>query len=114
GPVAPEDLVAADGRCAPKAEPASAPAAPSPAAAQPATGASAPLQASGAATLPDRLEPSSASTGPVIARGVALGMSECDVVRRVGQPSNVSIAAGKQGERKVVISYLSGEWPGIY
>ena len=114
GPVAPEDLVTADGRCAAKAEPAPPAATPSPAAARPAASANVPLQANGAAPLPDRLDPSSPSTGPLIARGVALGMSECDVVRRVGQPSNVSIGAGKEGVRRVVISYLGGEWPGIY
>jgi hypothetical protein len=125
GPVAPEDLVTADGRCAPKAEPASA----APAAAPAQTGgasanrrvgsvagdlAGAPMQAKAAAPLPDRLEPSAASSGPIIASGIALGMSECEVVRRAGQPSNVSISAGKKGERKVVISYFGGDWPGIY
>ena len=28
--------------------------------------------------------------------GVALGMSECDVVRRAGLPGNVNIGAGDQ------------------
>jgi hypothetical protein len=35
-------------------------------------------------------------------------------VRRAGQPSNVSIGAGDKGARKVVVTYLSGPWPGIY
>ena len=46
--------------------------------------------------------------------GVALGMSECDVVRRAGLPGNVNIGAGDKGERKVVLTYLTGPWPGIY
>ena len=46
--------------------------------------------------------------------GIALGMTECQAVRRGGQPSSVSIGAGKGGARKVVITYLSGPWPGIY
>jgi hypothetical protein len=46
--------------------------------------------------------------------GIALGMTECDAVRRAGQPSNVSISAGDKGARKVVITYLGGAWPGIY
>jgi hypothetical protein len=126
GPVAPEDLVAADGRCAPKAEPAPTAAAPAAPSAPPAAAsnrrvgsvagdlAGAPMRANAAAPLPDRLEPAGGSSGPIVASGIALGMSECDVVRRAGQPSNVSIGAGKKGERKVVISYLGGDWPGIY
>jgi hypothetical protein len=46
--------------------------------------------------------------------GIALGMSECDVVRRAGLAGNVNISAGNRGERKVVLTYLSGTWPGIY
>jgi hypothetical protein len=46
--------------------------------------------------------------------GIALGMSECDVVRRAGLASNVNISASDRGERKVVLTYLSGTWPGIY
>ena len=46
--------------------------------------------------------------------GVALGMSECEVVRRAGLPGNVDIGVGDQGSRKVVLTYLSGPWPGIY
>lgn len=102
GPVAPEDLVAADGRCAPKAEPAPAPTPPPAATPQ------------AAAPLPDRLEPGMPAAAPATVGGVALGMSECDVVRRAGQPSNVSVGAGEKGERKVVLSYLGGTWAGIY
>ena len=29
-------------------------------------------------------------------------------------PGNVNISAGDKGERKVVLTYLSGTWPGIY
>lgn len=46
--------------------------------------------------------------------GIALGMTECQAVRRAGQPSEVSIGTAEGGERKVVLSYLSGAWPGIY
>jgi hypothetical protein len=46
--------------------------------------------------------------------GIALGMSECDVVRRVGLPGNINIGAGDRGDRKVVLTYLTGSWPGIY
>ena len=33
---------------------------------------------------------------------------------RAGSPNNVAIGAGEKGERKVVLTYLSGPWPGIY
>jgi hypothetical protein len=46
--------------------------------------------------------------------GIALGMSECQAVRRGGQPSSVNIGTGSHGERKVVLTYLGGSWPGIY
>jgi hypothetical protein len=46
--------------------------------------------------------------------GIALGMTECQAVQRAGTPNNVSIGAGEKGERKVVLTYLSGPWPGIY
>jgi len=49
-----------------------------------------------------------------VAGGIALGMTECQAVQRAGTPSNVAISAGEKGERKVVITYISGPWPGIY
>ena len=59
-----------------------------------------------------RLEP--ATSGPVVSGGIALGMTECQAVQRAGSPNNVAIGAGEKGERKVVLTYLSGPWPGIY
>ena len=41
-------------------------------------------------------------------------MTECQTVQRAGGPSSVSISAGEKGERRVVLTYLSGPWPGIY
>jgi hypothetical protein len=41
-------------------------------------------------------------------------MTECQAVRRAGGPSHVAISAGDNGERRVVLTYLSGPWPGIY
>ena len=98
GPVAPDDLVSADGQCAAKAETAQA-AAPQPE----------------AAPLPDRLEPAApGSFTPTVSGGIALAMSECEVVRRAGQPGNVAISADPKGARKVTLTYASGPWPGIY
>ncbi|HEX5510052.1 MAG TPA: hypothetical protein VFX37_16240 [Pseudolabrys sp.] len=41
-------------------------------------------------------------------------MTECQVVRRAGQPQTVTIGAGAGGERTAVVTYLAGNWPGIY
>jgi hypothetical protein len=64
----------------------------------------------------DGLQPEAGAgmSGAPLLGGIALGMTECQAVRRGGQPNNVSIGAGPKGERKVVITYLSGTWPGIY
>jgi hypothetical protein len=57
--------------------------------------------------------PGTGASAPVLG-GIALGMSECDAVRRAGRPSNVAISAGAAGERRVVLTYNEGPWPGIY
>jgi hypothetical protein len=41
-------------------------------------------------------------------------MTECQTVQRAGAPGNVNIGGGDKGERSVVLTYLSGPWPGIY
>jgi hypothetical protein len=141
GPVAPEDLVEASGSCAAAAR-AQAPAEPAPGAAaaapdetisatpqaKPAYGsvagdlASAPMpKGQPPAPTPASVTPSERldtlqpdGGGPAVTGGIALGMTECQAVRRAGQPSNVAISAGEKGVRKVVLTYLSGPWPGIY
>ena len=64
----------------------------------------------------DGLQPEAGAgaSGAPLLGGIALGMTECQAVRRGGQPSNIDIGAGTKGERKVVITYLGGTWPGIY
>jgi hypothetical protein len=126
GPVAPEELVGADGRCgAPVAEAAPAPAAaPAPPPERPADRpvgsvagdlASAPMPAGTPASAhPNAGLPEQPPGSPQFMGGIALGMSECDVVRRAGLPGNINIGAGERGDRKVVLTYLTGSWPGIY
>jgi len=107
GPVAADNLISANGYCPPAAA--------APQAAAPPAQTPAPQQAA-AAPLPDRLEPAGAAPvmqAPVLG-GVALGMSECTVARRLGTPSNVSISAGPKGQRRVVLTYLEGNRPGLY
>lgn len=45
--------------------------------------------------------------------GIALQMSECDVVQRAGPPQNIDISADRRGERTTVMTY-GGERAGIY
>ncbi len=102
-PVAPEDFVDASGQCAGEPAPNEA-----------ATGAVAAAEGA-AATSPAGAAPANfpAFGAPVIG-GVALTMTECEVVRRAGQPENVEIGANESGERRIVLTYLRGNWPGIY
>jgi len=46
--------------------------------------------------------------------GIALGMSECDVVFRAGQPSSVQIGGLPNGDRTAVLTFDSGPRAGIY
>lgn len=101
GSVGPEEFVNPDGSCAPSATEA-------------AQVAAAPAQAE---PVPDRLQSEGggiAPASPTVLGGVALGMTECQVVRRAGAPTNVAISADEKNERKVVVTYTSGGWPGIY
>jgi hypothetical protein len=95
-PVTAEDLVDQDGRCAV----ATAPAAEQPAGEQ--------------ATAMAQPESSPTDAGlPQIPGGIALDMTECDVVKRAGIPQRVEIGS-EGGERRTTITFLGGLRPGIY
>jgi hypothetical protein len=83
--VAPDQLVSADGAC-------------------PGMAGSANALADGAAGAPT---PSTSGT-------VALGHAECDVVRGIGAPDNVSLSSNARGDRVAVVSYSRGQRAGIY
>ena len=87
-PVTPDELVAADGGC--------------PGMAPPGGGANA--LADGAAGSPP---PSTTGT-------VALGHTECDVVRGIGAPDNVNFSNNARGDRVAVVNYSRGQRAGIY
>jgi PPE-repeat protein len=87
-PVTAEDLVSADGLC-----PGMAP--PGPADANALT--------EGAAGAP------TASTGTV-----ALGHTECDVVRGIGAPDSVNLSSNARGDRVAVVNFSHGQRAGIY
>lgn len=97
-PVTNADLVDANGACPP------APSAPmSAAAAQPMTASDAP----GAM-------PVAPSADPLLGQGVALGMTECEVVYRAGAPSAVQLGTGPNGGRTAVLTFNGGPRAGIY
>jgi hypothetical protein len=50
----------------------------------------------------------------MLSGGIALQMTECDVVRRAGAPEQLQIGADERGDRSVTITYIRGSRPGIY
>ncbi|MEA2938438.1 MAG: hypothetical protein QOC56_1942 [Alphaproteobacteria bacterium] len=52
--------------------------------------------------------------GTSLTQGIALQMTECEVVRRAGAPDNVELGANERGERSVVLTYVRGARPGVY
>src|SRR5215472_11432431 len=113
GPVGAEDLVSADGQCAlsPTTNASDPPPVAATSAPQADNKAVAPATATPNSGL-QRLEPASAPSP--VAGGIALGMTECQAVQRAGTPNDVAISGDQKGERKVVLTYLGGPWPGIY
>jgi hypothetical protein len=92
-PVTANDVVDVNGAC----PPAPAPASPAPA----------PAVAPGAG--PPTVAPPS-----LLGTGIALGMTECEVIYRAGAASSVQIGSAANGERTTVLTYNSGPRPGIY
>lgn len=45
---------------------------------------------------------------------VALGMTECEVVRRAGVPARVDVGANDRRERTATLTYVGGERAGVY
>ena len=89
-PVGPADMVSAEGFC-PGVAPAAGPG-------------DANALASGAAAAP------TASTSGT----VALGHTECDVVRGIGAPASVNLSGNSRGDRVAVVTYSQGQRAGIY
>jgi len=86
-PVRPDDLVSADGACPGMAPP----------------GADAQALTDNAAGAP-----------PVAGGTVALGHTECDVVRGIGAPDSVNLSTGPRGDRLAVVTWSRGPRAGIY
>jgi hypothetical protein len=91
-PITANDLVNPNGSCPPPAALPPAPPAP------------------GQAATP----PAPVDTAALLGGGVALGMSECDVVFRAGQPSAVQIGKLPNSDRTAVLTFDAGPRPGVY
>ena len=89
-PVAPDDLISADGLC---------------------TGMAPPIGTGGSGAPSDN-----ATAAPPTATGtVALGHTECDVTRGIGvAPDNVSLSNNPGGDRVAVLTFLRGPRAGTY
>jgi hypothetical protein len=101
-PITPNDLVDANGAC-----PAGAGAAPLAAPAAPAQPPAAAANSGDKAAL-------SADMASLIGGGVAIGMSECEVVGRLGQPSAINFDKNPAGYRSAILTYKGGQRPGVY
>lgn len=88
-PVTTEDLVSADGACPGMAAP-------------------------GGSAEANALTEGAAGSPPVQGGTVALGHTECDVVRGIGTPDNVNISHNGRGDRMTVINWSRVPRAGIY
>src|ERR1700685_1898503 len=50
----------------------------------------------------------------LVGQGVAIGMTECDVVQRLGQPNNVNLGQNPNGLRGAGLTSTAGLRPGLY
>lgn len=70
--------------------------------------------AAGISTLKDTAEQPKAldqARGPT---AIALDMTECEVVKRVGPPDRIDIGVNARGERAANLTYAGAEWAGLY
>ena len=54
------------------------------------------------------------NSNPALPGAIGLDMTECEVVKRAGHPTRVEFGTNERGERTVVLTYMSGQRPGIY
>lgn len=89
-PVTADDLVSAEGAC---------------------PGMTAPADANASTATPPAEAPAPA---PVSGGSVALGHTECDVVRGIGAPDSVNLSNNPRGDRVAVVTWKRGARAGIY
>jgi hypothetical protein len=124
GVVTTADLIGPDGRCAFEAAPTFSPSPAAPADAVAQSPAADPINPRSNQALyftagPETGRTASAAprTPPEVRsgpRGIALQMTECQVVQLAGYTDRVEIGANERGQRAVTLTYPSGDRPGIY
>ena len=74
------------------------------------------VSSQGQCALPPFAPSQSAMAGQAQAElgGIALEMSECEVVHRTGPVEKMEVGTTGRGERSLVLTYLKGPWPGVY
>ena len=70
--------------------------------------------ASGPANANALADGAAAAPVPTTTGTVALGHTECDVVRGIGAPDNVSLSNNERGDRVATVNYSRGQRAGIY
>jgi hypothetical protein len=69
----------------------------------------------GMAPAPGPADANASTTSPAPVGGtVALGHTECDVVRGIGAPSSVNLSGDAAGRRVAVVTWTTGPRAGIY
>ncbi len=103
-PVSANDLVDVSGAC------------PAPAAPQAvASAGAAPAATAASAASPGAAPAATAASAPsLVDGGIALGMTECEVVAHAGTPNSVQLGKNPNGDRTAVLTYNAGPRPGIY
>lgn len=87
-PVTAQDLVSADGAC--------------------------PGMASAGVPANANASSEGSAPAPTTTGTVALGHTECDVVRGIGAPDGVNVSNNERGDRVAVINFFRGQRAGIY
>lgn len=63
---------------------------------------------------PDGSPADALGTASQLGGGIGIGMSECEVVSRIGAPSGVDLGRNPNGDRTAVLTFQAGPRPGIY
>jgi hypothetical protein len=72
------------------------------------------MAAAGVPANANALSDGAPAPAPTPTGTVALGHTECDVVRGIGAPASVNISNNPRGERLAVINFSGGQRAGIY
>lgn len=72
------------------------------------------MAAANAPTNANAMSDGTPAAAPAVGGSVALGHTECDVVRGIGAPQSVNISRDPRGDRVAVINFPQGSRAGIY